>query len=71
MMTNVEKTWTTKRVLLVVISGLFLSTAIESHAADLIVTRDTTLDPGETYGRIIIKASGFTIRRLRSPGARR
>lgn len=60
-MTNFDKTWMTKRVLLVVICGLLLSTAIESHAADLIVTRDTTLDPDKTYGRIIIKVSNITL----------
>src|SRR4029079_10351159 len=31
------------------------------HAADLEITRDTTLDPQQTYGKLIIKASNVTL----------
>jgi parallel beta-helix repeat protein len=35
--------------------------AASSSAADLDIDRDTTLDPGKTYGRIVIKASNVTV----------
>ena len=32
-----------------------------SHAEDLVLDRDTTLDPKHTYGKIVVTASNITV----------
>ena len=61
MILNASLNWITRHTLLVSIIGTLLLSNAESHATDLIVTRDTKLDPNQTYGRIIIKASNVTL----------
>jgi len=48
-------------LLIVSVAVAFGDTGAASAGATTEITRDTTLDPGKTYGAIVIKASNVTI----------
>jgi len=48
-------------VLTPILFGTTASSVCGAHAEDLVITQNTTLDPGRTYGRIVIRASNVTV----------